>query len=75
MHDPRIWITIAIVVFGTFLCTIGRSWFRWMADPRWWTLGESNLFRHLVFHENGDFRRMGVVIVYALMLALVWLFD
>jgi hypothetical protein len=76
MHQTeRVIVTIIIILNGTGLCTIGRRWFRWMADPRWWSFGESNWFRRLTFNDKGDIRRVGVVVLSAIMLAMVWLLN
>ncbi len=66
-------VTGVIVFLGILLCTVGRRRLRWLSDPDFWNLGEANLFRRMMFHENGDIRRWGVIIFYILLLALVWL--
>ena len=64
--------TGVIVFLAIMLCTVGRTRLRWLSESTFWALGESDPFRRMLFVENGDIRRWGVIIIYAIVLALVW---
>jgi hypothetical protein len=65
--------TIVVVFLAAVFCTVGRTRFKWLSDPAYWTLGASNPLRWALFDEDGDLRRTGVLAVYAAMLVFVWL--
>ena len=66
-------VVIGVIVFlAILLCAVGRTHLRWLSDSRFWILGEYNLFRRMLFHEDGNVRRWGVIIIYPIILALVW---
>ncbi len=65
-------VTGVIVCLAIMFCTVGRRRLRWLSDPDFWNLGEANPLRRILFDENGDIRRLGVIIIYTIILALVW---
>jgi hypothetical protein len=68
----KLGITGAVALHALFLCTVGRTWFRWFFDPGIWTFGDRNLLRALLFDEDGDFLPAGVFAFDAALLILVW---
>ncbi len=72
-NRDKIVVTGVIVGLAIMFSTLGRTRFRWLSDPDFWNLGEANPLRRILFEENGDIRRLGVITIYAIILALVWL--
>lgn len=66
----KIVITVALVLWTVFLCTVGRWSLSWFHDSIFCRRG--NIVGELVFTEDGEIRPVGVVIVYGLMLVAIW---
>jgi hypothetical protein len=64
----KIVFTVFIVLWTTFLCTIGRWSMVWLYNRR-----GGGLFAKLVFRDGGEIRPIGVIIFFGLMLVEIWL--
>jgi hypothetical protein len=71
-HPGKLVVTCVFALHAVFLCTVGRTWFRWFSEPGFWTFGERNLLRSLLFDEDGGFRPAGVIAFDAAIVLLVW---
>jgi hypothetical protein len=67
----KIAITVIVVAWTVFLCTIGRWSLSSFYDSIFCRKG--NLMGDFVFTEDGEIRPVRIVIVYGVMLALMWL--
>ena len=72
---PRIKIgfTVIVILLALVLCTIDRGRLRWLTDPGVWRGGEHDPLRFLMFDGNGKVRRTGILAIYAILLAAIWL--
>lgn len=73
--SEKLVISAAIILVGSALCTIGRSRFQWLRDPKYWRWGAQDPIRIALFNDDGDIRRFTIVVCYTLLLALLWFVD
>jgi hypothetical protein len=67
----KIAFTVAVVLWTTFLCTVGRRSLTWFHDSIFCRRG--NLVGKFIFTDAGEIRPIRVIFFFGLMLVLVWL--
>ncbi|HET6325854.1 MAG TPA: hypothetical protein VFG04_14350 [Planctomycetaceae bacterium] len=68
----KVAFTCAVGLLAVFFCTVGRTRFSRLCQPDYWSLGEYNPIRWLLFDGDGNVSRTGVLTFYAALLVLVW---
>lgn len=71
--SAKIVVTVLVVAWTIFLCTVGRWSLTWFHDSIFCRRG--NLMGDFVFTEDGEVRPVRAIIVYGVLLAFLWLAD
>ena len=68
--NAKIIVTVGLVLWTAFLCTVGRWSLSWLHDSIFCRRG--NLIGDFVFTDEGEIRPVRLIVVYGLMLVAMW---